>query len=46
MLCLLQVAVIGTVYKEMKLKPSVLDEYAKDRGLRAALAADNFCRCT
>lgn len=40
----MQVAVIGTLYKEMKLKPSVLDEYAKDRGLRAALAAETFCR--
>lgn len=23
--------VIGTVYKEMKLKPTILDEYNKDR---------------
>ena len=22
--------VVGTLYKEMKLKPSILDEYAKD----------------
>ncbi|KAK9813992.1 hypothetical protein WJX73_008449 [Symbiochloris irregularis] len=27
-----EVAVIGTVYKEMKMKPSILDEYTKDRG--------------
>eukprot|EP00891_Asterochloris_glomerata_P002214 jgi/Astpho2/2214/e_gw1.00040.61.1_t len=26
------VAVLGTVYKDMKLKPSILDEYVKDRG--------------
>jgi len=36
-----EVAVIGTVYKEMKLKPSILDEYNKARprprlGLRSA----------
>ncbi|EFJ48321.1 hypothetical protein VOLCADRAFT_81183 [Volvox carteri f. nagariensis] len=38
-----EVAVIGTVYKNMKLKPSILDEYSKDRGLKAALGAANFC---
>ncbi|KXZ42854.1 POLD2 protein [Gonium pectorale] len=38
-----EVAVIGTVYKNMKLKPSILDEYTKDRGLKAALGATNFC---
>lgn len=32
-----EVAVIGTVYKEMKLKPSILDEYNKAR-LRLPLA--------
>ena len=26
-----EVAVVGTVYKEMKLKPSILDEYNKAR---------------
>ncbi|KAK9833520.1 hypothetical protein WJX81_000749 [Elliptochloris bilobata] len=39
-----EVAVVGTIYKEMKLKPSILDEYNKERGLenltgRAKLAA-------
>ncbi|MEW5307844.1 MAG: hypothetical protein WDW36_010217 [Sanguina aurantia] len=38
-----EVIVIGTVYKEMKLKPTILDEYNKDRGLRAALAGTDFC---
>lgn len=28
-----EVIVIGTLYKEMPLKPSILDEYAKDRGI-------------
>ncbi|GIM14146.1 hypothetical protein Vretimale_17159 [Volvox reticuliferus] len=27
----------------MNLKPSILDEYSKDRGLKAALGASNFC---
>ena len=26
-----EVVVVGTAYKEMKLKPSIMDEYAKDR---------------
>ncbi|GLI67880.1 hypothetical protein VaNZ11_012170 [Volvox africanus] len=39
----MEVAVIGTIYKNMKLKPSILDEYSKDRGLKAALGASNFC---
>ncbi|GLC37503.1 hypothetical protein PLESTB_001754600 [Pleodorina starrii] len=38
-----EVAVIGTIYKNMKLNPSILDEYCKDRGLKAALGAANFC---
>jgi DNA polymerase delta subunit 2 len=39
-----EVAVVGTVYKQMKLKPSILDEYTKERGARGALApATNFC---
>ncbi|GFH19001.1 uncharacterized protein HaLaN_15886, partial [Haematococcus lacustris] len=25
------------------MKPSILDEYSKDRGLRAALGASSFC---
>ncbi|KAL6752310.1 DNA polymerase alpha/epsilon subunit B-domain-containing protein [Haematococcus lacustris] len=36
-------AVIGTLYKNQKMKPSILDEYSKDRGLRAALGASSFC---
>lgn len=26
-------AIVGTLYKDMKLKPSILDEYVKDRAL-------------
>jgi DNA polymerase delta subunit 2 len=37
------VAVIGTLYKDMRLKPSILDEYAKDPGLKAALGGSCFC---
>lgn len=37
------VAVIGTLFKDMRLKPSILDEYAKDPGLKAALAGTCFC---
>jgi len=29
-----EVAVVGTVYKEMKLKPSILQEYNKVRRLK------------
>ena len=32
-----EVAVVGTVYKEMALKPSILDEYVKDRALAQSL---------
>jgi hypothetical protein len=32
-----EVAVVGTLYKEMALKPSILDEYTKDRALAAQL---------
>mmetsp|Transcript_34598 Transcript_34598/g.87513 ORF Transcript_34598/g.87513 Transcript_34598/m.87513 type:complete len:484 (-) Transcript_34598:388-1839(-) len=39
----LEVCVVGTLYKDMKLKPSILDEYTKDRGLSAALGATSFC---
>lgn len=28
-----EVVIVGTLYKEMPLKPSILDEYAKDRGI-------------
>jgi hypothetical protein len=38
-----EVAVIGTVYKEMKLKPSILDEYNKARP-RPRRACDQQCR--
>jgi DNA polymerase delta subunit 2 len=39
------VAVVGTLYKEMAGKPSILDEYAADRGaLDAALAGARFAR--
>jgi DNA polymerase delta subunit 2 len=32
-----EVAVIGTLYKDMKLKPSILDEYTKQPGFKQAL---------
>ncbi|KAG1673299.1 hypothetical protein FOA52_002579 [Chlamydomonas sp. UWO 241] len=35
--------VVGTIFKDQKLKPTVLDEYMKDRGMRAALDATTFC---
>jgi DNA polymerase delta subunit 2 len=39
-----EVAVVGTVYKQMKLKPSILEEYLRERGARGALApATSFC---
>lgn len=31
-----EVMVVGTVYKDMKLKPSILDEYVKVRVLQSA----------
>mmetsp|Transcript_5461 Transcript_5461/g.14757 ORF Transcript_5461/g.14757 Transcript_5461/m.14757 type:complete len:460 (-) Transcript_5461:556-1935(-) len=34
---------IGTLYKDMKLRPSILDEYIKDRGMSTALNATSFC---
>jgi DNA polymerase delta subunit 2 len=40
-----EVVVIGTLYKDMKLKPTILDEYAKDPGLRQALGA-GACLCS
>jgi DNA polymerase delta subunit 2 len=45
-------AVVGTLYKDMKLKPSILDEYSKDALLAASLAGavpgggaqgENYC---
>jgi DNA polymerase delta subunit OB-fold domain len=40
-----EVAVAGTMYKEMALKPSILDEYDKDRVLKHQLgtAALDYC---
>ena len=35
-------AVLGTLYKDMKLKPSVLDEYKKDAVLRPHLVGAKF----
>jgi DNA polymerase delta subunit 2 len=37
-----QVAV-GTLYKDMKLKPTALKEYTEDLTMARQLAADNFC---
>ena len=37
-----EVAVVGTVYKEMALKPSILDEYVKERGVGAQLGRARF----
>jgi hypothetical protein len=40
-----EVAVIGTVYKEMKLKPSILNEYNKVRRQPASHAATSGIKC-
>lgn len=37
-----QVVVIGTLYKEMALKPSILDEYTKERALAEQLGRTRF----
>lgn len=37
-----EVAIVGTLYKEMKLKPSILDEYVKDRALSEQLGRARF----
>jgi DNA polymerase delta subunit 2 len=37
-----EVAVVGTLYKDMKLKPSILDEYVKDRALQSQLGHAQF----
>ncbi|PRW57144.1 DNA polymerase delta small subunit [Chlorella sorokiniana] len=37
-----EVAVVGTLYKEMALKPSILDEYVKDRSLGQQLGRARF----
>lgn len=36
------VVVVGTAYKNMKLKPSVLDEYTKSRGVKQLLGGTSF----
>eukprot|EP00878_Enallax_costatus_P040159 GHUV01046161.1.p1 GENE.GHUV01046161.1~~GHUV01046161.1.p1 ORF type:complete len:454 (+),score=87.39 GHUV01046161.1:216-1577(+) len=38
-----EVAVIGTLYKDMKLKPSILDEYSKYPGFKQTLGGTTFC---
>ena len=37
-----EVVVIGTLFKQMSLKPSILDEYTKDRGLAQHLGRTRF----
>lgn len=37
-----EVLVVGTVYKDMKLKPSILDEYVKDRGASQLVGRTKF----
>ncbi|KAL3142785.1 hypothetical protein ABBQ38_003084 [Trebouxia sp. C0009 RCD-2024] len=37
-----EVMVVGTVYKDMKLKPSILDEYVKDRGASQLVGRTKF----
>jgi DNA polymerase delta subunit 2 len=34
---------VGTVYKDMKLKPTALKEYTEDIAMAQQLAADTFC---
>jgi DNA polymerase delta subunit 2 len=34
---------IGTLYKDMKLKPTVLKEYTEDATMAQQLSADTFC---
>eukprot|EP00798_Chlamydomonas_sp_ICE-L_P023274 gene23274-30504_t len=41
-----EVIAFGTLYKEMKLKPSIMDEYTKDRGVAQMLSGTNFCSDT
>ena len=38
-----EVVTIGTLYKDMKLKPSIMDTYSKDRGLRHSADLIDFC---
>ena len=38
-----EVVTIGTLFKDMKLKPSIMDEYSKDRGLKLNSEAVDFC---
>ncbi|KAM7263626.1 hypothetical protein ACFE04_001309 [Oxalis oulophora] len=35
--------IVGTLYKHMKLKPSVLDEYSKERSVTPLVKPHNFC---
>ncbi|KAK9829526.1 hypothetical protein WJX72_006332 [[Myrmecia] bisecta] len=37
-----EVAVVGTIYKDMKLKPSILDDYVKDRGVAQLTSNTKF----
>jgi len=39
-----EVVIVGTVYKEMVLKPSILDEYTKERVLAAQLGRTRFAQ--
>lgn len=39
-------AVIGTLYKEMKLKPSILDEYTKEPSVRVLTANTKFVQAS
>jgi DNA polymerase delta subunit 2 len=36
------VVVIGTVYKEQRLKPNILEEYAQDRDVKAPVALKSY----
>ncbi|GMH40842.1 hypothetical protein BSKO_08746 [Bryopsis sp. KO-2023] len=38
-----EAVVIGTLFKEMKLKPSVLDEYTSERGVKSDLGRVSLC---
>lgn len=37
-----EVVIVGTLYKEGRLKPSILDEYVKDRGVATGLGHKRF----
>lgn len=40
------VFIVGTIFKEMGLKPSILDEYTKDRGVGQQLGGTNFTQAS